>query len=139
MDVVVSSVDYNPPELAEQVPFEFALLRVLPGPDRPDYWLGALHRPMRWIDDNVEKSVEHVIICARWAGTQIEAGFANLPIGIAYVIDPSLLNEPHLSFEKCQYVAIGIASDVSGGRPPPELTDILSGNIARAFGIGKRG
>lgn len=139
MDVAVSTVDYNPPELSEQVPFTFTLLRMLPGPDRPDYWLGALRQPLRWIDKNIERSVAHVVVCARWAGTQIEEGFTNLPINIAYVIDPAQVTDPELSFDKCRYVAIGIASDVSDGRTNlPELTDILSGNIARGFGLGKR-
>ena len=138
MDVAVSSVDYEPPELSEQVPFTFTLLRMLPGPDRPDYWLGTLRQPLRWIDDNVERSVPHIVICARWAGTQIEEGFANLPVNISYVIDPAQVTDPELSFDKCRYVAIGIASDVSGGRILPKLTNILSGSIARGFGFGKR-
>ena len=137
MDVAVSSVDYNPPELAEQVPFTFSLLRVLCGPDRSDYWLGTLPRPLRWIDDNIQRSVAHVVICARWAGTEIKPGFTNLPINIAYVTDPTQVTDAEVSFDKCRYVAIGIASDVSEGRAAPELTNILTGNIARSFGFGK--
>jgi len=136
MDVAVSSVDYNPPELAEQVPFTFTLLRMLPGEDRQDYWLGELRRPLQWVDDNIERSVAHVIICARWVGTQIEEGFANLPINIAYVTDPAQVTDPKVSFGKCRYVAIGIATDVGHGQPAPKLNGILTGNIARGFGFG---
>jgi hypothetical protein len=138
MEVVVTSIDYNPPELTDQLPFSFALVRMMPGPDRPDYWLGRLREPLRWIDDNFEKFIEHVVVCARWAGTQIVPGFSNLPINLAYVIDPSLLDDEVLVFEKCRYVATAIASDVAENPNSDKLTEIIAGNIARAFGFGKR-
>jgi hypothetical protein len=38
----------------------------------------------------------------------------DLGIGIAYVTDPSLVEDRQLAFEKCRYVAIGFASDGRG-------------------------
>jgi hypothetical protein len=136
MKLTVTTVDYNPPELSEQVPFSFAIIRMLPGLDRPDYWLGQLDEPLRWIDDDHERSVDYVVVSARWQGTQIEPHMSNTPIGIAYVTDPSQIAEPSLSFDKCKYVAIGIASEVEGTNPPAGLASIISGRIARAFGKG---
>jgi hypothetical protein len=138
MELLVSSVDYNPPELAEQVPFKLTSLREFPGPDRPDYWLAASEPPLRWIDHHNERYVDNVVICARWDGAQIAPGLAILPINISYVVDKAQLVEPELSFGKCRYVAIGIASDISEGQAPTKLDGILTGTIARSFGLRKR-
>jgi len=118
MKLTVTSVDYNPPELNEQVPFSLTLLRMIPGPDRPDYWLGVLDRPLRWIDGNHERVVKNVIVCARWQGTQIGPSFQNLPVGIAYVTDATQVDDPSVSFEKCRYVAIGMAHETES-KPAP--------------------
>jgi hypothetical protein len=137
MKLAVTSVDYNPPELNDQIPFTAELLRMLPGPDRPDYWLAKADTPLRWIDDNHQRRIEYLVVCARWQGTQIEPKMSNLPIGIAYVTDSAQITEPSLSFDKCKYVAIGIASKVAGAELPAELDHIISGNIAPGFGMGR--
>lgn len=136
MQLTIASVDYAPAELDEQVPFVVDLLRAIPGPNRPDYWLGALARPLRWIRRNHEVEVHHVVLAARWVGTQIQPGAQHLPVGIAYVTDSSLLNDERLDFAKTEYVAIGIAEDTSGGRPFEPLESILGGHIGRLFGKG---
>ncbi len=87
MELTVTSVDYAPPELSEQVPFKIKLLRVLPGGDRPDYWLGELTEPLFWLKDHRRIHIDHVVVCARWQGTQIAPFVQHLPIGIAYVTD----------------------------------------------------
>lgn len=110
----------------------------MPGPDRPDYWLGEVESPLKWIVENIEREVTHLIIAARWVGTQIEPHVENLPIGFAYVTDVSQINEPSVDFNKCKYVAIGLATEIEGGNKPEQLTQILAGNIARAFGMGSK-
>ena len=55
MRLTITSVDYNPPELTDQTPFSLAIMRRIPGPDRPDYWLGHLDAPLRWLDANFER------------------------------------------------------------------------------------
>jgi hypothetical protein len=137
MQLTISSVDYAPEELYDQVPIVAELIRELPGDDRPDYWLAKSQRPIKWIKDNVENTIIYIILAARWAGTQISPGVDNLPVGIAYVIDETLLQDPRLDFKKCVYVAIGISSETSGGNNPPPLTSVLAGRIGRAFGVGK--
>ncbi len=110
MRLTVTAVDNGPPELEAQVPAEVSLSHMLPGRDRPDYWLGKLDRPLQWTDDGAEREVTHLVLAARWEGTQIASGAAALPINIAYVIDPSLLHDAALDFAKCAYVGIGTAN-----------------------------
>ena len=136
MQLTISSVDYAPTELDEQVPIISELIREIPGDDRPDYWLARAAGPIRWISDDAERSITHLVLAARWQGTRIEAGIEHLPVGIAYVTDNTLLGDTRLDFSKCKYVAIGIASDTSSGRSVRPLSSTLAGNIARAFGTG---
>jgi len=138
VELTVTGVDYAPPELNEQVPFKIKLLRPIPGPDRPDYWLGEVLPPLFWMKDNHRIEIAHLILCARWQGTRIEPDVRDLPIGIAYVTDPSQLADQSVDFGKCEYVAIGFAHETSGnGTPPTPTGPIQAGKIAKAFGLGK--
>ena len=136
MRLSILSVDYAPEELHEQTPFSIKLLRQVPGPDRPDYWLGELEQPLKWLYDNHFQEITHVVVAARWVGTQIEPHASNLPIGLAYVLDRSQLDAASLDFAKCKYVAIGLATEVEGGGKPEPPTHVIAGHIARAFGTG---
>jgi hypothetical protein len=138
MQFTISSVDHAPTELHEQTPIVVDLVRQIPGDDRPDYWLGAVKRPIRYIKDNFELSITHVVLAARWAGTQIQPGADVLPVSIAFVTDASLLDDARLDLTKCDYAAIGIASETSGGKAVRPLTSILAGSIQRAFGSGNK-
>ena len=109
----ITSVDYAPPELEAQTPFEAELLREIPGKDRSDYWIAVLDKPLQWLNEGKPTVVTHIIVAARWQGTRIGSGMKQMPIGISYAVDISLLNDPLLDFEKCAYVAIGVATDVS--------------------------
>ena len=132
----MTSVDHNPPELTDQVPFSLALERLIPGPDRPDYWLGRLDAPLRWIDDNQERQVSHLIVCAQGRETQIEPFVQNLPIGIAYVTDPTQLRDTTVDTAKCTYVANGVATETGGKPAPSAALPVMAGRIARVFGLG---
>ena len=44
MQLTITSVDYAPEELDEQIPIVAELLRELPGDDRPNYWLARTTR-----------------------------------------------------------------------------------------------
>ena len=138
MQLTITSVDYAPRDLHEQVPIVVDLIREIPGDDRPDYWLAALKTPIRWLVENHVREVTHLVIAARWEGTTIGAGAQSLPIGIAYVTDQSVLDDEHLDLAKCAYVAIGLSSESGDGVEPRPLRDILAGTIARAFGTGRR-
>jgi len=50
------------------------LVREIPGDDRPDYWIGAVPVPIRWLVDNHERLVTHLVLAARWEGTRLERG-----------------------------------------------------------------
>jgi hypothetical protein len=114
MRIKIRTVDHAPDELYEQTPFEAVLIRELPGPDRPDYWLAALPKPLRWLRGGVETTVTHVVLAARWQGTQIGKGMWSLPVKIIYVVDDSTLDDAILDYGKCEYVAIGAADEVMG-------------------------
>ena len=136
MRLTITSVDYCPADLSEQVPINVELLRQLPGPDRLDYWLGRLDKPLRWIRNNEQSFVYHLILAARWQGTRIEQGARNIPIGIAYVTDASQLMDSSFAFEKVAYVAIGMATEVGGGASAVPPKTIQAGRIGPAFGRG---
>jgi hypothetical protein len=137
MKLKVTEVDYAPNELYEQTPFEIVLTREILGPDRPDYWIGQLVNEIDWIKDNEQVKVSHVVVAARWVGTAIQPNVSNLPIGISYVTDLSVLNDKTLDFSKCEYVAIGIAYELEGGSQIEKRKGILSGRIGKLFGRGK--
>ncbi len=111
MEFTITGVDYEPPELVEQLPIRVTLIRAIAGPDRPDYWIGAVAQPIHWVDKSQERVVTHVILAARHVGGTIEAGVRDLSVGIAYVTDPSLLSDVTLDLSKCEYVAIGVGHD----------------------------
>ena len=138
MQLTIVSVDYAPEELHEQTPIIIDLVREIPGTDRPDYWLGELDKPIKWIDENREREISHVILAARWEGTRIESGAKDLSVGIAYVVDESLINDATLDFAKCRYVAIGISHETSDGSPIIESKNISSGTIGKFFGTGSQ-
>ncbi|GAB5527407.1 MAG: hypothetical protein Roseis2KO_52790 [Roseivirga sp.] len=137
MKLKVTEVDYAPSELYEQTPFEIILTREIRGSDRPDYWIGQLANEINWTKDNEQVKVSHVVVAARWVGTAIQPNVSNLPIGISYVTDLSVLNDKTLDFGKCEYVAIGIAHELEGGSQIEKKKGILSGRIGKLFGRGK--
>ena len=136
MELAIFSVDYAPPELYEQTPFKLKLLRMVAGPDRPDYWLGELSKRLFWLKDNHRIQIDYVAVAARWQGTQIEVSVQHLPVGIAYITDHSQLTADTLDFAKCEYVAIGLAHETSDQRAPTSRTPIQAGTIGPAFNKG---
>ena len=117
MRLIVKSVEFAPEELHDQVPFVVDLIRRIPGPDRPDYWLGAVVLPLEWWVDGEERSVQHVVLAARHAGTRIEPGVRDMTVGIAFVTDSTLLEDREFDGAKCEYVAIGMCSDLAVDEP----------------------
>jgi hypothetical protein len=114
MRLQVTDIDDMPRDLREQLPFAMTLQRMLPGSDRPDYWIAALEHPLRWKDGGHDRKVEHVVVATRMRGTEIRPGIKDVLIGIAYVVDVSQIDDTELHFEKCRYVAVGVASEVDG-------------------------
>ena len=137
MQVTIESID-GPRDLSDRAPIVVDLIREIPGPDRPDYWIAALTKPFSVVLDNHEKHITHLVITARWVGTSIRSGIQHTPVGIAYVTDQAVLTDQRLEFSKCKYVAIGTATDTSGGKPIIALKGVLAGRIGSLFGLGKK-
>jgi hypothetical protein len=114
MELTVKIVDYAPTDLYEQVPFTIKVLRLVPGQDRPDYYLGELTEPLFWNNDGRRVGITHVVISARSVGARIALGVRDLGISIAYVLDPTQITDAFLDFAKCRYVAIGLADENTG-------------------------
>lgn len=107
MKVSISNLDTAPEGLYSFQPFEAALLKQIPGKDRPDYWLAKLDSPINGQPEAGGKPVTHLVLAARFAGKHITPTATEVAVNIAYVIDQSLLNDSFLNFGKCRYVAIG--------------------------------
>lgn len=112
MRLSITSVDHAPAELDAQTPFTATILRQLPGRDRPDYFLAALDRPLKWKTDAGETAITHLVLCARWVGGALSPSMRDTPVNIAYVTDASLLEDAKLDFKKCFYAAIGTADGI---------------------------
>jgi hypothetical protein len=104
--LAIDNID-GPRDLADKAPVIVDLLRQISGPDRPDYWIAALEMPLSVAVDNQAREVTHLILAARWVGTAIAQGMKHVPVGVAYVIESSLLTDEQLSFAKCRYVERG--------------------------------
>jgi len=105
----VTSVD-GAEDFDGALPLKGQILRQLPGPDRPDYFLAALDTPFTWKKE--QKKISHIVIAARWVGGVLAPGMSDTPVNIAYVIDDSIHSDPKLDFRKCYYAAIGVADGV---------------------------
>ena len=110
MRVEITAVDWAPADLYEQVPFAAELLRELPGPSRPDYWLARLERPLRWADGpGGPLEVRFIVLTSRYAGETIRGHAGHLVVGIAYVTDDAQVALPEVDMARCVYAAVGEA------------------------------
>lgn len=100
--------DYAPADLEAHLPIVCNLLRMLPGKDRPDYWLAKCENPVKYENANVN----YLVVTPRFVGQKIKKGMGTIALGVAYVTDESLIHDDTLSFEKCKYVAICIAKEL---------------------------
>lgn len=78
------------------------LIRMIPGNDRPDYWLAKCDCPVKY----GETIVNYLVLAPRFVGSKIEHGMGSIVIGVAYVINESIIEDSTLNFDKCKYVAI---------------------------------
>ena len=84
---------------------------MLPGPDRPDYFLGHCQPAINWFDDGTPKEIQYLVLCARYVGAKIEPRVSRLAVGIAFVTDESILDDEQLELSKVRYSAIGLVTD----------------------------
>jgi hypothetical protein len=116
MRLKITLADYPPAELYAQTPFEAVLLREIPG---RGYWVAVLPKPIRLSRNGTKTLVSHLILEARWLGTRIGRGGRDMPVNLSYVVDESVWDDPWFDFRKCQSLAVGLASDITG---PSDVT-----------------
>lgn len=114
MNIVIKSIDHAPDDLYGQLPIRARLVRMLAGTDRRGRacWLAELATPISWTRDGVARTINHLVVAARWQGTSIEAG-AEIPVNISYVTNDAILSSDELDLDHTEYVAIGMAK-ISG-------------------------
>jgi hypothetical protein len=110
MNAEIRSVDYAPPELDAQLPIRARLVRQVPGPDRPDYWLAELESPLAWREGSNTTAIRWLVLASRYEGQSLSAKRSSVVVAISYVIDESQLDLARLDFSKCHYAAIGEAA-----------------------------
>lgn len=134
--VHISRFDGAAPELSWQLPVNGELYRLLPGPDRPDYSLVVLRRPLHFyppvgfdlgrvdaaqrVPDRKGRPmvrVQALIVCARFVGEQLHSQMADLPVHVAFVVDNSLARDERLDLAKVAYAGSGFISEGHGERP----------------------
>jgi hypothetical protein len=110
VNIVIRSVDHAPDDLYDQIPIRARLVRRLEGADSRgrSYWLAELRTPIAWSNDGVPRTVNHVLLAARWQGTSLEPG-AKVPVNIAYVTNDAVLSSAGLDLSHAAYVAIDMA------------------------------
>ena len=133
--IVINSVDSAPADLTAQLPVHAELVRILPGPDRPDYSLAIAKKPIHFhttvaaleqagVDPNaadpqmirvhddgsIDLVVFGMVLCARVAGETIHLAMQDFPVNIAYIIDNTQLRDASVDFSKSYFAAIGFVS-----------------------------
>jgi hypothetical protein len=132
--IILTGIDSGPADLVAQLPIRAELIRILPGPDRPDYSLAVVSEPITFRttvatlrerdihldaagtqmtvrqDDTVDVTVFALVLAGRFAGSTIHLSMKDFPVMIAYVIDNTLLEDVAVDFSKCFYAAIGFVS-----------------------------
>ncbi|MFC9561361.1 hypothetical protein [Agromyces sp. NPDC056965] len=133
--IVITSVDSAPADLAAQLPVHAELVRILPGPDRPDYSLAIAKKPIHFRttvaalrqagvdpsaadpqmirvhdDGTADLVVFGLVMCARLAGETIHLAMKDFPVSIAYIIDNTQLGDPEVDFSKSYFAAVGFVS-----------------------------
>ena len=111
-DIEISSIAKGPEELSYQLPINATVLKKIAGQDRPDYHIAELEKSILWIDKekDIKKEISHIVIIAKKKAETVERSMKDVKIGIAYVVDDSLLEDAKLNFKKCEYLAVGNAT-----------------------------
>ncbi len=105
----IINADTAPDDLEPQLPIDITLIRSMCGADRSDYWLAKAEKTILW---NAQ-SIQYLIVAGRFVGRPIQRGAGKIALNVAYVIDESLLQDEKLDFQKCAYVAICMAEELT--------------------------
>lgn len=131
--VKITGFETAPDELTWQLPVRGELYRLMPGPDRPDYSLMVLERPLlfyppegldlehvgveRLVEDRQGRrmvEVHALVLAALFVGQQLHPGMVDLPVHVAYVMDQSLAQDTSVDLAKIAYAAVGHLTEESG-------------------------
>ena len=133
--VAVTALDGLCAGLSDHLPLRGELLRVIPGPDRPDYALMLLDEPVvvplpagldparvpaeaRAAGPDGPRLVCHaLVICSRFVGEQLAPDMRDLAINIALVVDGSVLGDEVLDFAKAVPVDLGVLNLAGSAAP----------------------
>lgn len=141
--VSIDAIDVGPADLPGQLPRQATLLRMLPGPDRDGYALAALSHPIRFTtttaqlaegtfdttrlatadpatvtvrpDGTVDALVYGLVLAPRTVGDQFHPAMTHFPVALAYVLDPTQLQDRAVDFTKVHYAAVAFISVVDAG------------------------
>jgi hypothetical protein len=112
MRVKITVDGFIPEELYNQTPLEAVLLReIVPG---RGYWVAALAKPIRLPRSGAETLVNQLILEARWIGGRLGRGMRDMPVNIKYVVDESFWAGEWFDVEKCESLAEGWVTDITG-------------------------
>ena len=140
MELRLRSLDFAQGDRSDEIPMNVTLLHTIPGPDRPDYWVGRLREPFQWSsspDGSFE--ITHLVLATQWENTRMHEGVSRLPVGVAYVIDRSLLHDEELDLDKIRFVATGVADDLAADdRPITAMVSKLTNTFGKVFGRRSR-
>lgn len=111
MIVEIHNFDGNPPPQGASEPMRVTLVwRFSTSPDGSEYWLAEPVAPISYLTrDGEDITVTHVILGPGWVGQTFQAGFEGR-VNLAYVTDPSLVDQEAIEFSKADYVAFGHGS-----------------------------
>lgn len=138
--IVITAIDSGPRDLAAQLPVHAQLIRIIPGPDRPDYSLAIVDEPITFRttvaelhaagtnadaaqmitinpDGTAEVTVFGLVLASRIAGSSIHLSMEDFPVMIAYIVDNTQMEDAIVDFSKCFYAAIGLVR-MDGTTPP---------------------
>ncbi|WP_347350795.1 hypothetical protein [Intrasporangium sp.] len=137
--VTITSFDPAPVELTWQLPVTGELYRLMPGPDRSDYSVMVLERPVhfyppegfdatrvpadRRVPDRKGRPmvrVDALVVCSRFTGQQLHPHMHDLAVNVAYVIDDRVLTDEALDLATIEYVGVGrLSAGRASTRPAP--------------------
>lgn len=102
----IYNCDYAPQDMESQLPIYCDIVRKIKGKDRPDYYLAQCNKMIKY----KEKCIRYLVVAPRFKGQEFREGLDAIALGVAYVIDETMLEDVEVDFDKCIYVAICMAS-----------------------------
>jgi hypothetical protein len=108
----ILGLDYTSDEFDIKTPFTVHLINMIPGSERPDYWIGKLDNSFTWSKQNKEYEINYDTIATRWEGIEFGNNEAFIPVGISFVLDEDQVSETELDLNKVEYVAVGTAREI---------------------------